>query len=153
MQWLSLFLVARVLPIIPNKVFGGTFHLETSYVSAAICFLLTFIQIGLLYLQKIYGSRSILPKFLTPKGFSEFKFFMIQDENHVCSQCQEELKAIPATTQASQNSILCQSKIVVTPCNHKFHLPCLVEWMESSQLCPVCKANLPPIDEEDEGSQ
>ena len=72
---------------------------------------------------------------------------MIQDENHICLQCHEELKAIPALVQATQDSILSHNKIVVTPCNHKFHLPCLIEWMSVSQECPSCRSPLPPIDE------
>lgn len=74
---------------------------------------------------------------------------MNQDDTHVCFQCQGELKARPAVVQAPE-FILALNKIVVTPCNHKFHLPCLAEWMELSQNCPVCRAVLPPIDEDDD---
>ncbi|EFN55547.1 hypothetical protein CHLNCDRAFT_18021, partial [Chlorella variabilis] len=27
---------------------------------------------------------------------------------------------------------------VLTRCNHHFHLPCLYEWLERSETCPVC---------------
>ena len=79
LKWMMLFLVPRVLIILPIRIFSRVFLLENSYSFAIFCLLLVVFQVGLLYLQKDYGSRSILPKFLTPKGFSEFKFFMNQD--------------------------------------------------------------------------
>ena len=34
----------------------------------------------------------------------------------------------------------------LTPCNHKFHKQCLLEWMEKRLQCPVCREPLPPPD-------
>lgn len=31
---------------------------------------------------------------------------------------------------------------MVTSCGHHFHLPCLYEWLERSQTCPVCSADM-----------
>jgi len=31
-----------------------------------------------------------------------------------------------------------------TPCGHKFHIPCLLTWMEVKMECPTCRAALPP---------
>lgn len=30
--------------------------------------------------------------------------------------------------------------MVLTRCGHHFHLPCLYEWLERSETCPVCGA-------------
>jgi len=30
-----------------------------------------------------------------------------------------------------------KDKIMVTPCNHKFHIPCLVEWMSIKMECNI----------------
>ena len=27
---------------------------------------------------------------------------------------------------------------VLTACGHHFHLPCIYEWLERSQACPIC---------------
>ena len=34
-------------------------------------------------------------------------------------------------------------KIMKTPCSHKFHIACLIEWMNIKMECPTCRKNLP----------
>lgn len=36
--------------------------------------------------------------------------------------------------------------IMKTPCNHKFHVPCLLEWMNVKLECPVCRKKLPSLE-------
>lgn len=35
---------------------------------------------------------------------------------------------------------------VITPCDHRFHRPCLERWMDVKMECPTCRAELPPLD-------
>ena len=58
------------------------FHLKPDYVLCIGCFILILIQIGFLFVQKHFGSRAILPKFLIPERFESFKFFMNEEENN-----------------------------------------------------------------------
>jgi hypothetical protein len=45
-----------------------------------MCILLSVGSVCVLFIQKKHGARSILPKFLIPKGLqTKFKFFTIQD--------------------------------------------------------------------------
>ena len=39
-----------------------------------------------------------------------------------------------------------RGQIMRTPCNHKFHVSCLVEWMSIKMECPTCRAPLPVLD-------
>mmetsp|Transcript_19465 Transcript_19465/g.49108 ORF Transcript_19465/g.49108 Transcript_19465/m.49108 type:complete len:96 (-) Transcript_19465:318-605(-) len=32
----------------------------------------------------------------------------------------------------------CDNPMIMTQCKHHFHLACIYEWLERSQLCPVC---------------
>ena len=33
--------------------------------------------------------------------------------------------------------------IMKTPCGHKFHIPCLINWMNIKLECPSCRKDLP----------
>jgi hypothetical protein len=37
--------------------------------------------------------------------------------------------------------------LMVTPCNHIFHTPCLKAWYEQKQECPICRLALPLMDD------
>ena len=36
-------------------------------------------------------------------------------------------------------------QIMQTPCNHKFHIHCLIEWMKLKMICPTCRGILPEL--------
>lgn len=36
-----------------------------------------------------------------------------------------------------------------TPCNHKYHVPCLKKWMEIRLECPSCRTVIPPLEDDD----
>lgn len=76
------FAYPRLIPILYARFFGlnSLFILEPQYLFCFIILKFSFIFAALLFIQKKYGARSILPKFLIPKGLAtKFKFFMIQD--------------------------------------------------------------------------
>ncbi|PKA50369.1 E3 ubiquitin-protein ligase [Apostasia shenzhenica] len=50
--------------------------------------------------------------------------FPSSEEDDVCPTCLDEY-----TTE---------NPMIVTSCSHHFHLGCIYEWMERSELCPVC---------------
>lgn len=37
-------------------------------------------------------------------------------------------------------------KIMVTPCGHKYHIPCLQRWMEIKLECPTCRKEIPLVE-------
>ncbi|KAJ9556046.1 hypothetical protein OSB04_010660 [Centaurea solstitialis] len=59
-------------------------------------------------------------------GFQESKCVdgLTMEEEEVCPTCFEEYDA--------------QNPTIVTKCNHRFHLSCILEWMERSDTCPIC---------------
>lgn len=34
-------------------------------------------------------------------------------------------------------------KFAKTPCNHRFHKECLVDWMAQKYQCPLCRSEIP----------
>ncbi|KAK8521172.1 hypothetical protein V6N13_077290 [Hibiscus sabdariffa] len=34
-------------------------------------------------------------------------------------------------------------KVTSTPCNHVYHYSCIVEWLKTSHLCPLCRYQMP----------
>lgn len=37
-------------------------------------------------------------------------------------------------------------KIMVTPCGHKYHIPCLKRWIEIKLECPTCRNEIPSLE-------
>lgn len=37
-------------------------------------------------------------------------------------------------------------KIMVTPCGHRYHIPCLKRWIEVKLECPSCRKEIPPVE-------
>lgn len=35
--------------------------------------------------------------------------------------------------------------VMITPCNHVYHIDCLQDWMKIKPNCPVCRADLPKV--------
>lgn len=72
----------RLIPIIYARGLGSHdgFYLEPRYTFCLVIIIFSLLSAGVLYIQKKQGARSILPKFLIPKGMkTKFKFFTIQD--------------------------------------------------------------------------
>jgi len=65
--------------------------------------------------------------------------------------CLDQEPALQHTLSPNTRLIIAKLKpkkgqIMKTPCNHKFHIPCLVEWMSIKMACPTCRAQLPILE-------
>ncbi|XP_019150759.1 PREDICTED: RING finger protein 148-like [Ipomoea nil] len=55
------------------------------------------------------------------------------DDHHNCVVCQDELFS-------------CKEKEVVDmPCSHMFHGECILQWLQISHRCPICRFKMPTI--------
>lgn len=111
-------------------------------------------------LQKDLGPRIFLSKFLKREVAHEY-FVSLSElkdvaENDVCSICYSEFKHAVKFDQELQMEDLSDSVyaqlnksgdlIMRTPCNHHFHISCLVTVMNYRQTCPLCRVSLPNIE-------
>lgn len=64
------------------------------------------------------------------------------DDDNPCPICYTELDPSGPLTS-----------LMVCPCDHVFHTPCLTRWMHEKLECPVCRAELPIVEEEEESEE
>jgi hypothetical protein len=71
----------RLIPILYTRFLGinSLFIFQPCYLFCVVIISCSLGSSALLLIQKKCGARSILPKFLIPKGLKKFKFFVIQD--------------------------------------------------------------------------
>lgn len=59
---------------------------------------------------------------------------------------QEPCDLNPDGTVKSPDQIVKTKGYMMTPCNHKYHKKCLLQWMQMKMECPTCRARLPRIE-------
>lgn len=131
--------------------------------SAIFCISLIIImvlQIGIIYFQSIYGAKFFIPAQFLPPQYNylhnlpedlEAGLEAVDD----CAVCMNPLNhesLIPQHDQNPHTRLMLmrlrpqRGQIMRTPCNHKFHVSCLVEWMSIKMECPTCRARLPALE-------
>jgi len=73
-------------------------------------------------LDSNFSTSPELPAPSLPKGFLMMEDLDVNAD--VCPTCLEIYD--------------CDNPMIMTQCKHHFHLACIYEWLERSQLCPVC---------------
>ena len=62
-----------------------------------------------------------------------------------CTICMNRLRFEPSDSPNS--SSIRTFYYFQTPCGHKFHQRCLLNWMQVKLECPVCREELPALDD------
>ncbi|KAJ4840038.1 hypothetical protein Tsubulata_049619 [Turnera subulata] len=68
------------------------------------------------------------------KALPKYLLTSIGDDAMVCAICMEE--------------ITIESAFTMMPCSHEFHGPCIKQWLQESHMCPLCRFQLPTVEEE-----
>lgn len=116
------------------------------------------LQVGILVVQKMKGSLYVVPKFLRPKVYNYAVEISETEDLHANIipyvfdfplNCQKEcpICLIPVNRYPEEIKEEVPEIYFKTPCKHDFHKKCLTEWLRHKNLCPVCRTQLPPIDE------
>ncbi|EPX75199.1 ubiquitin-protein ligase E3 [Schizosaccharomyces octosporus yFS286] len=111
------------------------------------------LQVLILFAQDTLGPRFFLPKKLFPSSSTydyhpiiqagDLEAFM-QDAN-VCPICIQPIELVSSGSTLNPASRIVRRNYMLTPCHHLFHRQCLLQWMESRSICPVCRCHLPPV--------
>jgi DNA repair exonuclease SbcCD ATPase subunit len=70
------------------------------------------------------------------KGLSEEAIKKLKKEKYVKDKFSED------------KCIICQyeykvdEQLIILPCNHNFHLECIIEWLKKEKTCPFCKSEI-----------
>ena len=178
MSYNYIFLVSLFKMLIPIYIKcypNSIFDLRPNYLKVFIIDFIVFIQMIILFLQKL-----ISPKFFVPRKYRvmEFDYYKKSDEinendkEQECVICLENLSNL-AFVEESEKTIY-EGKLLkrvkkhienfidkykdntkrhksnkpymVTPCHHIFHSRCLEAWLEVKNECPYCRQKIPSID-------
>lgn len=71
------------------------------------------------------------------------------DVQKVKINCREKLKGYFKHNDKKENVKIQDTKLMVTPCKHIFHPECLKIWGERKNECPVCRKEIPCMEEWD----
>ena len=110
------------------------------------------LQILILMIQKKFGSRKIIPKFLMPKYYIyERKIEINKGDIEMGLEMNNKLKELDCSIcliPISKNSdgFTFDKIYYETPCGHNFHASCLKTWMSQKKECPLCRFKIPPIE-------
>lgn len=158
-----MFLMVAVRAAIPLyfKGYAGNFlELRPSYWFCVIYVGLIAAQILVIYFQSVRGSKFFIPKRYLPQQYN-YLCDLPEDieagleSNDDCVVCMNPLNysASSMTGPETPHTRLLlnrlrpkNNQIMRTPCGHKFHVTCLVEWMAIKMECPTCRGPLPNLE-------
>ena len=150
------------------------FELKPSYYKTWIIVFTVLIEVLIIFLQKNYGARFLIPNIFQCDHKYNYYYDDIIIEKHIsknpdCIICLGALKnkndefekEILQDNQYTNLFILINKSkqildfikiylrkkpYMITPCDHIFHTICLEKWLEFKSECPYCKQNIPPIE-------
>jgi len=156
-----MFLVIGLRVFLPLYFRGCPENILRFKPSMSFCFNLVMIflaQIFIIYYQSIHGSKFFIPARFLPAQYNYLEDLPEDIETGIefddCAVCMNPIHQNPDISTSNNphtQHVLSRlrpthNQIMKTPCNHKFHVSCLVEWMNIKMECPTCRAALPVLE-------
>ena len=96
---------------------------------AIYCTVYVVAQVIIILLQNRFGGNFFFPKSMRPAAFDYHSLPV--PPNTECAICMGQIAE--------------DDDVMVTPCHHAFHTECLSRWMDEQLICPICRAEIPPL--------
>lgn len=107
------------------------------------------------------GPRFLIPKRFRPDHYEYVRTFVEMEDLEAsqltpnapdlsveCIICMNSLRHEVDDNMVATNNHKFTNIYMETPCKHKFHKKCLIHWMRIKLECPVCRTNLPPLEDD-----
>jgi len=156
-----MFIVIGLRALLPLYIRGCPENILQFRPSAAFCCAIILViaaQIAIVYHQSTLGSKFFIPSRFLPLQYNYLENLPEDIETGIefddCAVCMNPLHQTPDLSTSTNSHIRMilnrlkpmQRQIMKTPCNHKFHVGCLVQWMEIKMECPTCRSALPVLE-------
>ena len=147
-----------------NNIFGY----RPNYTKVLIVSCVIILEAAILFLQKFFGAKIIIPKRFRTKVYNYYKSekeISDNDKEVECVICldkignieiQEEVEINNKRNSIKERFIKYLEKLknqnenkgnyMLTPCHHLFHTRCLESWLNVKNQCPCCRQKIPPLE-------
>ena len=148
-----------------NNIFGY----RPNYLKVFIVSSVIMIEAIILFLQKFFGAKFIIPKRFRKKAYNYYKNkneINESDKELECVICLDKIgnlsvseeekiknikgniifKTIIKNVEKFKNKNIVKGTYMLTPCNHLFHTKCLESWLNVKNQCPCCRQSIPPLE-------
>ena len=102
-------------------------HILGTFIVYSILMIISIIVVFMVYCVDCF---SHIPTVFREKSSLQLQTVVIKNQNDECCICLD-----------TENN--CAWSIL--PCGHKFHMSCVLMWLQSNQTCPVCRLQINPI--------
>lgn len=146
-----------------NNIFGY----RPNYTKVLIVSFVIIFEAAILFLQKFFGAKIIIPKRFRAKVYNYYKNeneitdndkevecvicldkignIEIQDESEINKE-NSFIKRIIKYLEKLKNQKENKGNYMITPCHHLFHTRCLESWLNVKNQCPCCRQKIPPLE-------
>ena len=147
-----------------NNIFGY----RPNYTKVLIVSCVIILEAAILFLQKFFGAKIIIPKRFRTKVYNYYKSekeISDNDKEVECVICLDKIGNIEIQEEGEinnkRNSIIerfikyleklknqneNKGNYMITPCHHLFHTRCLESWLNVKNQCPCCRQKIPPLE-------
>ena len=147
-----------------NNIFGY----RPNYTKVLIVSCVIILEAAILFLQKFFGAKIIIPKRFRTKVYNYYKSekeISDNDKEVECVICldkignieiQEEVEINNKRNSIKERFLKYLEKLknqnenkgnyMLTPCHHLFHTRCLESWLNVKNQCPCCRQKIPPLE-------